>query len=290
MNKEAFVKRGLNDLLKENEILDLDKEEVIDIPLDKIEPNPFQPRKHFDVNQLNELAESIRINGVLQPVIVKKVMDGYMLVAGERRCRASKIAGFESVPAIVRDYNNQYLAELALLENIQREDLTIVEEANAYQNAIVSLNLTHLELSQKIGKSRSYVSNTLGLLSLPQVVLDEINKGNISMGHARALSKLKDVGRIKSIASLIIDHQLTVREIEALAKKEKKKNQIHRTIPDNPLSELVNTTKIETMKVLQFEQPIKATKNKLVISFSNEAEITKFNEVINRFKENPDGR
>ncbi|MDD3123089.1 MAG: ParB/RepB/Spo0J family partition protein [Candidatus Izemoplasmatales bacterium] len=289
MNKDAFVKRGLNDLLKENEILDLEKEEVIDIPLDKIEPNPFQPRKHFDSNQLNELAESIRINGVLQPVIVKKVMDGYMLVAGERRCRASKIAGFESVPAIVRDYNNQYLAELALLENIQREDLTIVEEANAYQNAISSLNLTHLELSQKIGKSRSYVSNTLGLLSLPQVVLDEINKGNISMGHARALSKLKDVSRIKSIASLIVDHQLTVREIEALAKKEKKKNQINRALPDNPLNELVNTAKLETMKVFQFEQPIKATKNKLVISFSNEEEIKKFNQVIKGFKENSDG-
>ncbi|HOO43487.1 MAG TPA: ParB/RepB/Spo0J family partition protein, partial [Bacillota bacterium] len=155
MNKDDFIRRGLNDLLKENEIIDIDKEEVVDINLDHIQPNPFQPRRHFDEQSLNELAESIRSNGVLQPVIVKKVSNGYMLVTGERRCRASKLAGFTTVPAIIRDYNNQYLAELALLENIQREDLTIVEEAEAYQNAIKSMNLTHLELANKIGKSRS---------------------------------------------------------------------------------------------------------------------------------------
>ncbi len=163
MNKDELIKRGLEDLLKENRIDDLEKEEVVEIEIDKISPNPFQPRRHFDEQALNELADSIRINGVLQPVIVKKVSNGYLLVAGERRCRATKIAGFSTVPAIIRDYNNQYLAELALLENIQREDLTIVEEAEAYQNAIQSLNLTHLELAQKIGKSRSYVSNALGI-------------------------------------------------------------------------------------------------------------------------------
>ena len=290
MNKEAFIRRGLVDLMKENEILDLEKEEVIDIPLDKVQPNPFQPRKYFDVDQLNDLAESIRTNGVLQPVIVKKVMDGYMLVAGERRCKASKIAGFTTVPAIVRDYNNQYLAELALLENIQREDLTIIEEAQAYQNAIESMNLTHLELSQKIGKSRSYVSNTLGLLSLPPTVLEEIHKGNISMGHARALSKLKDVHRIQSIATLIVDHQLTVREIEALAKKEKKKNQIKRSPSENPLTGLVNEVKNQAMNSLHLSEPIKATNNKLVIAFSNEDEINEFKSVLKAFREHSDGR
>lgn len=189
MKDKNLARRGLGDLLKENEILDLEKEEVVEIPIDKIRPNPFQPRKHFDQTAMEELAESIRMNGVLQPIIVKKIADGYMLVTGERRSKASKMAGFDTVPAIIRDYNNQYLAELALLENIQREDLTIIEEAQAYQNAIDSLNLTHLELAQKIGKSRSYVSNTLGILSLPESVFAEINSGNISMGHARALSK-----------------------------------------------------------------------------------------------------
>jgi ParB family chromosome partitioning protein len=216
MNKDEFTKRSLEDLLKENQIDNIEREEVVDILLDQIAPNPFQPRRHFDQQALSELADSIRMNGVLQPVIVKKVANGYLLVAGERRCKASKIAGFKTVPAIVRDYNNQYLAELALLENIQREDLTIVEEAEAYQNAIKSLNLTHLELSQKIGKSRSYVSNALGILSLPVEVLDEINHGNISMGHARSLSKLKDVTRIKKIANMIIEEHLTVRDLSII--------------------------------------------------------------------------
>jgi ParB family chromosome partitioning protein len=228
MNKDELIKRGLEDLLKENRIDDLEKEEVVEIEIDKISPNPFQPRRHFDEQALNELADSIRINGVLQPVIVKKVSNGYLLVAGERRCRATKIAGFSTVPAIIRDYNNQYLAELALLENIQREDLTIVEEAEAYQNAIQSLNLTHLELAQKIGKSRSYVSNALGILTLPTEVLNEINQGNISMGHARSLSKLKDVSRIKKIAIMIIEEHLTVRDIENMVRKEKKKKEIKR--------------------------------------------------------------
>ncbi|MDD3113848.1 MAG: ParB/RepB/Spo0J family partition protein, partial [Candidatus Izemoplasmatales bacterium] len=201
MVKQALIKRGLNDLMSENEIRDLEKEEVIEISLEKIRPNPFQPRKHFDETALAELAESIKTNGVLQPVIVKKIADGYMLVTGERRCKASQLAGFSTVPAIVRDYNNQYLAELALLENIQREDLTITEEAQAYQFAIETLHLTHLELAEKIGKSRSYVSNTLGILSLPASVIDEVNQGNLSMGHARALSKLKDINRIKAITS-----------------------------------------------------------------------------------------
>lgn len=280
MNKDEFIKRGLEDLLKENEIENLDREEVIDIELDKISPNPFQPRRHFDEQTLNELADSIRTNGVLQPVIVKKVANGYLLVTGERRCRASKIAGFTKVPAIIRDYNNQYLAELALLENIQREDLTIVEEAEAYQNAIQSLNLTHLELAQKIGKSRSYVSNALGILTLPSDVLNEINQGNISMGHARSLSKLKDVTRIKKIANMIIQERLTVRDIESLVKKEKKKKEINRkTISQDLQNELINfKDKLNTS--FKFKDPVKITSNKIVITIQDLKEIERFKKII----------
>ncbi len=280
MPKTEFVKRGLGDLLAENEIVDLDKEEVVEIDIAKITPNPFQPRKHFDEESMQELSESIRINGVLQPVIVKKIADGYMLVAGERRCKASEMAGFSTVPAIVRDYDNQYLAELALLENIQREDLTIVEEAQAYHNAISSLNLTHLELAHKIGKSRSYVSNTLGILSLPESILDEINQGKISMGHARALSKLKDVNRIKTIARMIITQNLTVRDIESLVKKEEKKNKIKR----KPLSETfqtgMNNAKSETEEFFGIKDKVKVSSNRLVISFENETELEAFREKI----------
>jgi len=282
MNK---VKRGLQDLLKENEILDLEKEEVVEIPLDQIEPNPFQPRKHFDPVQLDELAESIRMNGVLQPVIVKKIMNGYMLVAGERRCRASRLAGFTTIPGIVRDYNNQYLAELALLENIQREDLSIVEEAIAYQNAIQSLNLTHLELSQKIGKSRSYVSNTLGILNLPENVLKEINEGNISMGHARSLSKLKDVTRIQSIAALIVSQHLSVREIEALVKKEKKRKEIQRAKKEVFYQEDMNAVKDKLSTLVSKDTKVKIQNNKLVISFSSIDDLHQLEKIIDRNKE-----
>jgi len=281
MNKDEFVRRGLSDLLKENEIIDLDKEEVIDISLEEIEPNPFQPRRHFDVEALNELAESIRINGVLQPVIVKKVSNqGYILVTGERRCRASRLAGFTTVPSIVRDYNNQYLAELALLENIQREDLTIVEEAQAYQNVIKAMNLTHLELATKIGKSRSYISNALGILSLPSDILDEINKGNITMGHARSLSKLKDVKRIKKISNMIIEERLTVRDIEALVKNEEKKVKIKRKTIGYDFQNNLNYTKDYINTNLIFKNPVKVSSNKIIITFQDEKELEKFKHIL----------
>jgi ParB family chromosome partitioning protein len=273
MVKQTFVKRGLNDLLAENEIQNVGKEEVLDIDLDLIEPNPYQPRRHFDEASLNELAESIRMNGVLQPIILKKVHQGYLLVAGERRCKAARIAGFSTIPSIIRDYNDDYLAELALLENIQREDLTIVEEAMAYQNAISSLNLTHLELAQKIGKSRSYVSNTLGILTLPEAIIQEINEGNISMGHARALSKLEDVNRIHKLAEMIISGHMSVRDIEALVKTEKKKIQINR----KPVPEAMQTHLKSTKKLLEenlhLSQPIKINQNRLIIAFESEEEL-----------------
>ncbi|QWB99905.1 ParB/RepB/Spo0J family partition protein [Mycoplasmatota bacterium] len=273
MNKDELIKRSLQDLLKENEIDVKDNEEIVEIDLSLITPNPFQPRKHFDKKALKELSESIQMNGVLQPIIVKKIANGYLLVAGERRVRASEMAGFKTIPAIVRDYNNQYLAELALLENIQREDLTIVEEAKAYKNVIEALDLTHLELAHKIGKSRSYVSNALGILTLPQEVINEINQGNITMGHARSLSKLKDKNRIINIAQTIIDKKLTVRDIEQIVKKEKKKKQINRKSVDIDLQKNLNETKDELNQKLHFFNEIKVSSNKMIITFKNKEEL-----------------
>jgi len=273
VTKDERIRRSLQDLLKENEIEVKENEEIIDIPLDQISPNPFQPRKHFDQDALKELSDSIRINGVLQPIIVKKINNGYLLVAGERRCRASELAGFNTIPAIIRDYNNQYLAELALLENIQREDLTIVEEAKAYKNVIDSLNLTHLELANKIGKSRSYVSNALGILSLPEEVIKEINEGNITMGHARSLSKLKDNQRIIKIAQTIIEKNLTVRDIEQLVKKEKKKKQIKRRTIDVDFQNDLNETKSLLSQQFHFKHDIKISSNKMIITFQNREEL-----------------
>ncbi len=276
MSNDDFVRRSLTDLIKENEIVDLEREEVVEIKLELIESNPFQPRKHFDEDALDELAESIRMNGVLQPVIVKKADDSYILVAGERRCIASKLAGFTTVPAIVRDYNSQYLAELALLENIQREDLTIVEEAQAYQNVIQELSLTHLQLARKVGKSRSYISNTLGILSLPNEILDEINKGKLTMGHARALSKLSDVSRIKKISQMIIEFGLTVRDIEALAKTEEKKVKINRkSLNPNFQNGLNNTVEFMNSN-MKFKSPVKISSNKIIITIHDEEELKEF--------------
>lgn len=276
MTKTNLVKRGLTDLLAENEIRDLDKEEVVEIDLSAIDPNPFQPRKHFDEESLKELADSIRVNGVLQPIIVKKVLNRYLLVTGERRVRASKMAGFSAIPAIVRDYNTRYLAELALLENIQREDLTIVEEAEAYRNAINSMNLTHLELAEKVGKSRSYISNTLGILTLPDEIIREINEGRISMGHARALSKLQDGERIRQIAEMIVNNHLTVRDLESLVKKEKKKKAIRRQeIPAGFAQSLADAKSILDSS-LGFVKPTKVLNNRIILSFASEDEVRAF--------------
>jgi len=276
MTKTSYIKRGLTDLLAENEMQNLGKEEVVDIDLSIIEPNPFQPRKHFDEESMKELAESIRLNGVMQPIIVKKVLNGYLLVAGERRVRAAKMAGFTAIPAIVRDYNTRYLAELALLENIQREDLTIVEEAEGYRNAINSMNLTHLELAEKIGKSRSYISNTLGILSLPDSIIEEINVGRISMGHARALSKLEDGDRIRKIADMIVNNKLTVRDIEALVKTEKKKRVIKQQPILEELADRLLSAKTVLNDWLDFDRPVKISGNKLILTFSSESEINAF--------------
>lgn len=276
MTKPNLVKRGLSDLLLENEIQNVGKEEVVEIDLSTIEPNPFQPRKHFDETALAELAESIRMNGVLQPIIVKKMLNGYLLVAGERRVRAAKLAGFSAIPAIVRDYNTQYLAELALLENIQREDLTIVEEAEAYRNAINSMNLTHLELAAKVGKSRSYISNTLGILSLPDAVIQEINTGHISMGHARALSKLQDDSRILQIASMIVNNKMSVRDIEALTKKEKKKKAIKQQEVPAELAKSLASMKAALDHLILLEKPAKVLNNKLILTFKTTDEVEQF--------------
>ncbi len=219
--------RGLKDLFDEN-VMDqvLEGEVIIEIPLENIKPNPFQPRKIFNQEKIDDLAISIKEYGVFQPIIVKQVTEGYIIVSGERRYRASKQVGLETIPAIVRQYEPRMVIEIALLENLQREDLSPIEEAEAYQNIIEKLSYTQKELADRIGKSRSHITNILGLLNLPDEVQKMIISEEISMGHARVLSKLSDQDRIKSLASLIISKGLSVRQIEEISKKEKKSNEI----------------------------------------------------------------
>ncbi len=187
------------------------------ISLEQIRPNPYQPRKLFNEEALNELAVSIKEHGIFQPVILKKSIHGYEIVAGERRCRAAKIAGLEEVPAIIVDFTDDQMMEIALLENIQREDLNAIEEAQAYQTMMDRFEITQAELAKRIGKSRTYITNTLRLLNLPEKIQEYVLQGMLTMGHARALITL-DKDKALSIAKRAIDEKLTVREVENIVK------------------------------------------------------------------------
>ncbi len=199
-----------------------------EVAVDQVRPNPYQPRKSFDEARLKELAQSIQQHGVFTPILVKKSVGGYELIAGERRLRASKMAGLEKIPAIEMEFNDQQMMEIALLENIQREDLNVIEEAQAYEKMIQRLGYTQEELASHIGKSREHVTNTLRLLKLPVNLQGYVINHQLSMGHARALLSISDPQKMETLAKKIIQEQLSVRAVEKLVKelqkpKEKKK-------------------------------------------------------------------
>lgn len=187
------------------------------IMLADIRPNPYQPRKVFDEAALQELASSIREHGIFQPVILKKSIQGYEIVAGERRCRAAKLAGLEDVPAIIVDFSDQQMMEIALLENIQREDLNAIEEAQAYATMMDKLQLTQAELAKRIGKSRTHITNTLRLLNLPEKIQQYVLSGDLTMGHARPLITL-DKEKALQVAQKVITEKLSVRDVENIVK------------------------------------------------------------------------
>ena len=228
--KDDLKARTFTDLLAEHHVDDVLEGEVIEeISLVEIKPNPFQPRRIFDEEKIDELAQSIKQHGVFQPIILKRVKQGYIIVSGERRYRAVQKVGLETIPAIIRQYEESKVAEIALAENLQRENLTPIEEAEAYKIVMQNLKLTQQELAAKVGKSRSHVTNMLGLLNLPAEVQNMLLVGKISMGHARSLSKLEDDQKIIKIANQIITKQLSVRQVEEMTKIEIKTNQIIRT-------------------------------------------------------------
>src|SRR5574344_2405039 len=216
--RKRALGRGLEELFNA-ETLDLESiekniydnvrnEEIVEINLNDLRANPYQPRKKFDDDALNELSESIKEHGVFQPIIVKKSIKGYEIIAGERRFRASKLAGKETIPAIIRDFSDEQMMEIALLENLQRENLNAIEEAIAYKSMIEKLNMTQEELSKKVGKSRSHITNILGLLRLPAEVQQMIAKQEISMSHARVISKLESTEEMLKLANKIITENL----------------------------------------------------------------------------------
>lgn len=189
------------------------------IALSKIDTNPFQPRKVFNDETLNELSLSIREHGIIQPVVVRKKGNRFEIVVGERRFRAAKIAGLNDIPVIVKDLTEQEMMELAILENLQREDLTPIEEAEAYQSLMVHLNFTQEDLAKRLGKSRPHIANLVRLLQLPEEVRNQLNEGKLSMGQGRTLLGLKNKRRIPELAQKVIKDQINVRQLEALVQQ-----------------------------------------------------------------------
>ena len=218
--------KGLSALLPDYEAEAREESTIKNIPLDEIQPNPYQPRKDFDQEKLKELADSIREHGVVQPVILAPGNDGkYIIIAGERRWRAARMAGFESVPALIKETDEKTLLQIALIENLQRDDLNPIEEANAYKKLIDDFQLTQEELAKRLGKNRTTIANTLRLLNLPPKVKSAILEGKITEGQARPLLGEKDEKIQQKIADEVIRQRLTARQVEKMvSKKEKEKS------------------------------------------------------------------
>ena len=286
--KRRALGRGLEELFN-NEVLDYSSveekiisetknEEIVNINIDELRSNPYQPRKVFDEEALQELAHSIKEHGVFQPIIVKKSIKGYEIIAGERRVKASQIAGLTEIPAIIRDFNDTQMMEIALLENLQRENLSAIEEATAYKKLQETLSLTQEELAKRLGKSRSHITNMLGLLTLPEDIQNEVNNKSISMGHARVLSKLDNINQQEELAKKIIEEGISVRRLEEISQE----NDVVKTNPQKVKVKVQNEYSYlqeELSEKLGTKVTIK--KNKIEISFVNENDLNRLLEYMN---------
>ena len=286
--KRKALGKGLEQLFS-NEVINFEnfekdvvksasKNDIAEIKISDIRSNPYQPRKTFDETTLQELADSIKEHGIIEPVIVKKAIKGYELVAGERRTKAAKLAGLETIPAIIKDFNDQEMMEIALIENIQREDLNPIDEANAYQKIIELGHLTQEEFAKKFGKSRSHVTNMLGLLKLPFSVKGLVEKKELSMGHARALSKIEDADKIKQLAEKVITNNMSVRELEAEIQETKipKREQQDR----GHETKSIRNTIYERLMREKVGTKVKITKKKIEIPYDSEKDLERILEIL----------
>ncbi len=290
-NKRKALGKGLeqlfsNESLYSNPLETLDemshtasKDDVVEINLNDLRSNPYQPRRTFDQEKLQELADSIREFGVVEPVIVKKSIHGYEIVAGERRCKAARIAGLETVPALIKEFSDEDMMQIALLENIQREDLSAIEEAEAYANLVSKLGISQEELARRVGKSRSYVTNMIGLLNLPYEVKQFILNGYISMGHARVLSKLEDNELVLELAKKVIDEHLSVRDLESLASNPDYKRKNATALPKSKPSNQYNY--VEDAFTDKIGNKVKIKNKKIVIPFNSEKDLERILEILN---------
>ena len=231
--KKGGLGKGLDALFMDNETVDSGG--VVTLRLSQIEPNRDQPRKIFSEEALNELADSIREHGVLQPLLVRPLPgDSYQLVAGERRWRASRMAGLQEVPVVIREMDEEQAMEIALIENLQREDLNAIEEATGYKQLMERYGMTQEQVAKRVGKSRPAIANALRLLNLPQKVMDMVGEGEVSPGHARALLAFDDQDRIVEIAQKVKTGKYSVRDIERMAKNQDEKKEKAAKAPEEP--------------------------------------------------------
>lgn len=251
-----------------------------EIPVDEIKPNPYQPRKVFDDDKIHELSESISQHGVFTPILVKKGIQGYELITGERRWRASKHAGLATIPAIIMEFDDQQMMEIALLENIQREDLNAIEEAQGYEKLIKKIGYTQEELAKRIGKSREHVANLLRLLKLPVSVQNYVVTKQLSMGHVRALLALKDEALMEEVAQKAIQLHLSVRAVETMVKninepKEKSESKVRD----------INLDPIEHRLQSKFQTKVKVDEKQITIKYSGTQDLNRILELLDCLEE-----
>lgn len=250
------------------------KKERLDIEINEIHLNPYQPRKTFDEEKLAELSESIKNHGVFQPILVRKTVDGYELIAGERRLRASQMAGLRLIPAVVVDIDDKSVMEIAILENIQRENLSVIEEARAYERLMGSHQYTQEMLANRLGKSRSYVANILRLLRLPQSTQNYVMERKLTMGHVRALLPLEDMKMIEEISLKIMNENLSVRAVEDLVKK------LLKPKVEKPISTDHKLLALQTTLQDKLQTTVKLSDKQIVIKYVNKDDLNRLLEIM----------
>ena len=287
-SKRRALGRGLEELfynepidynkVEEKIITETPKEAITMVKLSELRSNPYQPRKVFDEDALKELAASIKEHGVFQPIIAKKSIKGYEIIAGERRVKASIMAGLEEIPTIIRNFDDTEMMEIALLENLQRENLNAIEEANAYKKLLETLSLTQEQLAARLGKSRSHITNMVGLLALPEVIQQDVSEKKISMGHARVLSNLDNKEQQRELADRIIAEGLSVRNLEEITNSEEKYPKTHKQVKTKETSNDYKYLQDELCERLGAKVRIKS--NKIEISFVNGNDLNRLLEIM----------
>ena len=271
------VSKVLDDI--QNGDMEVERQEQSKIPVDEIRPNPYQPRKVFNDEALKELSSSIKQHGVFTPILVKKSIQGYDLIAGERRLRASKLAGLKDIPAINVDFDDQEMMEIALLENIQREDLNVIEEAKAYEKLIQRLGYTQEQLAHRVGKSREHITNLLRLLKLPEDVQEYVVIKQLSMGHVRALLGLKTEASMRKGAKQAIDQGLSVRKVEQIVKDTNNQKTI-----EKPKEDIYVKAAKEKLQEF-FQTSVSISKNAISIHYENKEDLNRILELLNLVEE-----